>query len=131
MTKIVGCVILDHCIIEDGYDPLGAILRYPLLISEFLERSSRVACLEGARKLAPRPNYRSALRKRVSRPMPEVNFPHSPPLRKDPLTMDHADLSAGSYRNAKLEISDWTAAGVYDYEESDEDEGPEEDPEDL
>ena len=21
MTKIVGCVILDHCIVEDGYDP--------------------------------------------------------------------------------------------------------------
>jgi translation initiation factor eIF-2B subunit gamma len=25
MTKIVGCVILDHCVIEDGYDPLDIV----------------------------------------------------------------------------------------------------------
>ena len=26
MTKIVGCVILDHCVIEDGYDSFGIVL---------------------------------------------------------------------------------------------------------
>lgn len=26
MTKIVGCVVLDHCIIEDGFDPFEVIL---------------------------------------------------------------------------------------------------------
>ena len=26
MTKIVGCVILDHCVIEDGYDSFEIIL---------------------------------------------------------------------------------------------------------
>jgi hypothetical protein len=40
-------------------------------------------------------------------------------------------LTTGSYRNAKLEISDWTTAGVYDAEESDEDEESEEDLEDV
>lgn len=34
----------------------------------------------------------------------------------------HANLYPGNYRNAKLEISDWTTAGAYDNEESDEDE---------
>ena len=27
MTKIVGCVILDHCVIEDGYGSLEIVLR--------------------------------------------------------------------------------------------------------
>lgn len=38
------------------------------------------------------------------------------------LTIGRVDLYIGNYRNAKLEISDWTIAGAYDDEDSDEDE---------
>lgn len=123
MTKIVGCVILDHCIIEDGYGALDMLL-YPHMIDGFIERSSKVACLEGALKSVLRLNYRNALPKRGSRPMPEVNFAHTS-------RESSTNYISGSYRNAKLEISDWTTAGVYDDEESDEDEESEEDPEDV
>ena len=126
MTKIVGCVILDHCIIEDGYDPLDVIPQYPLMIDGFIEQSSRVAYLEGAQKLALSPNYRNVLPKQGSRPMPEVNrFNTARELSTD------VNFPAGSYRNAKLEISDWTTAGVYDDEDSDEDEESGEDSEDV
>lgn len=40
MTKIVGCVILDHCIIEDGYDSF-----YPSVA--FRDSSLHRAKLEG------------------------------------------------------------------------------------
>lgn len=57
MTKIVGCVILDHCIIEDGYGYFAIVLWPPLVINHFIERSSMVVFLEGARRLVPRQNY--------------------------------------------------------------------------
>lgn len=47
-------------------------------------------------------------------------------LRDYLLTIYRADSYTGSYRNAKLEISDWTTAGAYDDEDSDEDEESEE-----
>ena len=37
----------------------------------------------------------------------------------------------GNYRNAKLEISDWTTAGAYDDEDSDSDEESEAESEDV
>lgn len=127
MAKIVGCVILDHCIIEDGYVLLHW---HDFVIYGFIERNSRVAYLGGARKLAQRPTYRDVFPKRGSRPMLEVNFPYAS-CRTHPLTRHHPESFTGSYRNAKLEISDWTTAGVYDDNESDEDEESEEDPEDV
>lgn len=45
--------------------------------------------------------------------------------------MTYRDSSAGNYRNAKLEISDWTTAGAYDDEESEEDEESEAESEDV
>ena len=42
---------------------------------------------------------------------------------KGPSTDDRSrQFDTGNYRNAKLEISDWTIAGAYDDEDSDEDE---------
>jgi len=46
------------------------------------------------------------------------------------LTIYRADSYIGNYRNAKLEISDWTTAGAYD-EDSDEDEESEEESEGM
>ena len=43
----------------------------------------------------------------------------------------YRDSSAGNYRNAKLEISDWTTAGAYDDEDSEEDEESEAESEDV
>jgi len=71
--------------------------------------------------LVPRPNSRNALPKRGLKSMPEVNFPQHSFLDRS-LTKYHAEPYSGNYRNAKLEISDWTAAGAYDDEDSDEEE---------
>ena len=67
--------------------------------------------------------------KRGSRSMLEVNFP--PLLGCHPLMIDCVDFRTGNYRNAKLEISDWTTAGVYDEEDSDEGEESEAESEDM
>jgi len=45
--------------------------------------------------------------------------------------IDRVGFRAGNYRNAKLEISDWTTAGVYDDEDSDEGEESEAESEDM
>ena len=58
--------------------------------------------------------------------MPEVKFPSIP--QESP--SDYLSCS-GNYRNAKLEISDWTTGGTYDGEESDEGEESEEESEDT
>lgn len=47
------------------------------------------------------------------------------------MTIDRVDFHTGNYRNAKLEISDWTTAGVYDDEDSDEGEESEAESEDM
>lgn len=52
-------------------------------------------------------------------------------LGNHPLTIHHIYFSTGSFRNAKLEISDWTTTGVYDDEESDDDDDSEEGSEEV
>jgi hypothetical protein len=62
--------------------------------------------------------------------MLEVNFPTLP--RESPADDgSRCDLRAGGYRNAKLEISDWTTAGAYEDEDSDEEEESEAESEDV
>lgn len=61
--------------------------------------------------------------------MLEVNFPRR--FLDNLLTVYHADPYPGNYRNAKLEISDWTTGGAYDDEDSDEDEESEAESEDV
>jgi hypothetical protein len=80
-------------------------------------RSSKVVFLEGTRKLAPRPNFQNVLHKQGSKSTPEVKFPRASQGRVPNI---HPGLCTGNYRNAKLEISDWTTAGAYDEEEESE-----------
>ena len=59
--------------------------------------------------------------------MLEVSFP----IMFGGAFTDCLGFRAGNYRNAKLEISDWTTAGVYDDEDSDEGEESEVESEDM
>ncbi|KAJ7733773.1 UDP-3-O-glucosamine N-acyltransferase [Mycena maculata] len=79
MVKIVGCVLLDHCIVEDGAKLEGSILG----------KNTKVGAKAELVRCVTQPGY-------------EVN-------------------TGESIKNEKLEISDWTAGGVADDSEEEDD----------
>ena len=127
-VKIAGCVILDHCVIGDGCGP-----RLSFIVTLWLtfRRAKLEGCiLGGSTKVGPK----AELSKCVTQAGFEVDAGgvFSPCVFwYDLLTIYYIDLHAGNYRNAKLEISDWTTTGAYDDEDSDEDEDSEAESEDV
>ena len=119
MAKIIGCVILDHCVIEDGCVLFVTIPQHPR--DSQLRRAKLDGCILGG---STKVGAKAELSKCVTQAGFEVDAGgECPHTSWKPFADTHrADLYLGNYRNAKLEMSDWTTAGAYDNEESDEDE---------
>lgn len=123
MAKVVGCVLLDHCVVEDGQ-----VYLFPpqwILNGELNSRAKLEGCIFGK-------NTKVGSKAEVVRCITQAGYEISAGGERIPPALPCHGLIWFSYaenvKNEKLDVSDWTAAlDETEDDESDEDEDEEED----
>lgn len=103
MAKLVGCVLLDHCVIGDGCDCRLRLRRYHVIHIIFTGQSWRIACSGKIPKLVLRRSSPVALPKLVTRWTQAVR--HAVFVKTTP----YSSKPPETLKNESLEVSHWAA----------------------